>query len=186
MMSLMQSHGGFSLCKRRHDPAERHPILIESESDGDPDPEDVAWAAAEKTFADSIIAVIVREVKRRRGDHCAGVSPYKESCIRANVHSWGAAARKQGSCSGTEGTHEHAPLGLCPGRFLPSTFFLRGVVEFGHWAAEKRNNDPSQLIRNRCRADEPEVFKRWLSRKGRFLHVSCHAIESARGQRIEQ
>lgn len=145
--------------------------------------EDEAWATAEQTFADSIIAVTVREVKRRRGDHCAGVSPCKADMIRANVHSWVSAARKQRGCAGTEDNHQHAAHSLCPGEFLPQTFFSKGVVEFAHWKAHKRNNDPCQLIRNRCRVDDNDTFAKWLAQKGRFMSICCHALESTQDSR---
>jgi len=145
--------------------------------------EETAWAAAEKAYSDSIIDVIVREVKRRKGDHCAGISPHKADTIRANVHSWVTAARKQRGCAGTEESNQHAGHGLCAGKFHPWTFFSKGVVEFAHWKAHKRNNDPSQLIRNRCRADDNHVFVKWMVQKGRFLYICCHAIESAKDSR---
>ena len=146
--------------------------------------ENAAWASAEKTFADSIIGVVAREVKRRRGDHCAGISSSKADTIQANVHTWASTARLQGKCTGTADTHAHAPHGLCPGPFSPSTFFLHGVVQFAHWKDHKRNNDPCQLIRNRCRADDNDSFVKWLAANGRFLYACCHAIESARESRI--
>lgn len=149
-----------------------------------PSEENAAWASAEKQFAESIIDVIIREVKRRKGDHCMGISSLKADTIRSNVHSWASVARLQGKCTGTADTHEHAAHGLCPGSFSPSTFFLHGVVQFAHWRNHKRNNDPCELIRNRCRADDEEVFLTWIAEKGRFLYTCCHAIESARESRI--
>lgn len=141
------------------------------------------WAAAEQAYSNKIIDIIVREVKRRKGDHCAGVSPRKADTIRANVHSWAAAARAQRACVGTEDDHQHAAHGLCPREFHPWTFFSKGVVEFAHWKAHKRNNDPNQLIRNRCKTDSNDVFVSWMAEKGRFLYVCCHAIESANERR---
>jgi hypothetical protein len=146
--------------------------------------ENAAWTSAENTFADSVIGVITREVQRRKGDHCVGISSLKATTIRANVHAWATTARLQGQCTGTADTHSHAPHGLCPGSFSPQTFFLHGVVQFAHWKAHKRNNDPCQLIRNRCRADDSNSFVCWLASKGRFLYACCHAMESAQESRI--
>ena len=144
---------------------------------------EAAWIAAEKDFADGIIAVTVREVKRRRGEHCAGVSQRKADIIRANVHSWAIAARRQGSCTGTETDGVHAACNMCPGMFRPETFFCKGIAEFAHWNDQRRNGDPSQLIRNRCRSDDNAVFIQWLQEKGRFLDVCWHALETAANRR---
>jgi hypothetical protein len=145
--------------------------------------EETAWSAAERAYADRLIDVIVREVKRRKGEHCAGITPRKADTIQANVHSWAAAARAQHDCVGTEDEHQHAAHDLCPRKFNPRTFFSKGVVEFAHWKAHKRNNDPNQLIRNRCKSDSNDVFVAWMAERGRFLYVCCHAIESANERR---
>lgn len=150
---------------------------------GEAGEEETQWAAAEQTYYDSIVTVVVREVKRRRGDHCAGITPGKADMIRANVHSWASAARKQHGCTGTEDHHQHAAHGLCPGTFLPQTFFSKGVVEFAHWKADKRNNDPCQLIRNRCRVDDNDTFTKWMAQKGRFMSICCHALETSQGSK---
>lgn len=142
-----------------------------------------AWAAAEKMYADSIIAATVKEVKKRRGDHCAGITPHRAFTIRGNVHNWAKAARRQSGCSGTEHSQQHASHGLCPGKFSPHTFFSPGVVEFAHWRAHKRNNDNSQLIRNRCKSDDIETFASWMDQNGRFMYICCHALETAQDKR---
>lgn len=134
--------------------------------------------------ADSIIAAIVKQVKKRKGEHCAGITPPRAFTIRGNVHIWAKAARHQGECSGTQISHQHASHGLRPGTFSPHTFFSPGVVEeFAHWKAHKRNNDNSQLIRNRCKGDDIETFASWLNQNGRFMYICCHALETAQDKR---
>lgn len=141
--------------------------------------EDSQWTAAENTFADSIIATIVKEVRRRKGEQLVGITKERAERIKSNVHSWASAARHQQTCAGAGVSQLHALHGLCPGRFHPATFFHKGAVQFAHWPSHKRNSDPSELIRSRCKSDDNVTFAEWMAVNGRFLYSCCHAIETA-------
>jgi hypothetical protein len=151
----------------------------QEDEDGEAGEERNAWAAAEKPFADSIIRSIVKEAQRRRGEQFPGITAVRADRIRANVHSWASAARRQQMCTGAGPFGTHAPHGLCRGRFHPELFFEKGAVQFAHWPTHKRNNDPSELIRSRCKSDDNATFIEWMSVSGRFLYSCCHAIETA-------